>query len=197
MTELDPARDDELAQQSRRGDPRALAVLYCRHAPALLGYLEHTLGERADAEDVLHESFLRLFEGRGRYRSRGRFREWLFTVATRIARDRVRTAQRRDRLANAAADELAPARGDLPDERAAAGELAERVESVLHDLPEPYAAVFHLRVRERFSYREIAAITGEPEGTLRSRVHHALKRVRHALTKRESNPRPSRRSPDR
>ena len=188
MTEHGPARDDELARSCRAGDARALAVLYGRHAPALLGYLERVLGERADAEDVLHEAFLRLFEGRGRYRGRGRFRPWLFTVATRLATDRLRSAARRDRLAGAAFDEIGPPAPEPPDDRAAARQLVERVESALGDLPAAYAAAFHLRVREQFRYREIAAITGEPEGTLRSRVHHALKRVRNAL----SEPRPPR-----
>jgi RNA polymerase sigma-70 factor (ECF subfamily) len=60
-------------------------------------------------------------------------------------------------------------------------ELLERVEEVLSDLPPAYAMAFHLRLREGFSYREMSSICEEPEGTLRSRVHHGLKRVREAL----------------
>jgi RNA polymerase sigma-70 factor (ECF subfamily) len=181
VTPPDPGQDDALALRSRHGDPRALAILYRRHAPALLEYLERMLGDRAAAEDALHDSFLRLFHGRGTYRPRGRFREWLFTVATRIARDRLRTARRRERIAADSMEELLPPRPASPAERTDARRLAERVDSALRDLPASYAAAFHLRVRADMTYAEIARITGEPEGTLRSRVHHALKRVRHAL----------------
>ena len=193
----DPARDDELALRARSGDPRALAILYGRYAPPLLGYLQRLLHSRPDAEDALHESFLRLFEGRGRYRARGRFREWLFTVATGVARDRLRKTARRERIVTAAGEELAAHPEESPEERVVARDLAARVESALRDLPESYAAAFLLRVREEFSYREMAAITGEPEGTLRSRVHHALGRVRRALAEREGFRLPTERSEER
>jgi RNA polymerase sigma-70 factor (ECF subfamily) len=173
--------DDELALRARDGDPRALAVLYGRYAGPVLAYLARLLRERADAEDALHESFLRLFEGRGRYRAQGRFREWLFTVATSAARDRLRTAARRERITEEGVADLAPRRPASPAELAVDRDIVARVESALHDLPESYAAAFHLRMREEFSYREMAEITGDPEGTLRSRVHHAVGRVRHAL----------------
>ncbi len=56
-------------------------------------------------------------------------------------------------------------------------DLLEVVESALADLPPAYAQAFFLRIHEDHSYREMSAICGEPEGTLRSRVHHAMKRV--------------------
>jgi RNA polymerase sigma-70 factor (ECF subfamily) len=59
-----------------------LADLYRRHAPALLAYLERMCGGRAEAEDALQETFLRVMKGRGEYREEGRFRAWLFTIAT-------------------------------------------------------------------------------------------------------------------
>jgi RNA polymerase sigma-70 factor (ECF subfamily) len=174
----DRLAEDRLAIEARGGDPRALATLYRRFAPALLAYLARLLGNRADAEDVLHESFLKVFEGHGRYDGRGRFRPWLFTIATRLAHDRHRRAGRRDRLLPEATTRARPAGTVDPLERVAHRELERRIESVLAGLPPSYAAAFHLRVREGLSYREIAAVSGEPEGTLRSRVHHTLRRLR-------------------
>ncbi len=179
--------DDRLAALSRKGDPKALATLYRRHAPSLLGYLTRALGERADAEDILHETFLRIFEGRGKYKGQGRFRAWLFTIATRIARDRVKQRRRRGELVETAADLLSPATADDPAGHSERRALMERIESALADLPPGYATAFHLRIREEFTYREIASICGEPEGTLRSRVHHALIRIRRALDDGASN----------
>jgi RNA polymerase sigma-70 factor (ECF subfamily) len=173
--------DDQLALRSREGDPRALALLYRRHAPALLAYLERILPDRADAEDVLHETFLRLFQGRGRYREQNRFRGWLFTVATRLAWDRLNSERRRGDLLRASPEAVKPSAASDPAREAERHEVLRRLGSTLADLPPSYAMAFHLRLREEFTYPEMAAITGEPEGTLRSRVHHALKRIRRTL----------------
>lgn len=173
--------DDELVELSRRRDPVALATLYRRHAGSLLAYLERLLGERPEAEDVLQETFLRIFEGRGRYEARGRFRSWLFTVATRLGHDRIRIRRRRAELVDTFFDRTERPADDDPLDRARQRQLVELIDSVLRDLPESYAATFQLRVREDFTYRDIAEMLGEPEGTLRSRVHHTLRRIRAAL----------------
>jgi len=172
---------DILAARSRRGDPRALAVLYRHLAPSLLAYLERMLRERADAEDVLHDAFLRLFEGRGWYTGRGRFRAWLFTVATRLAFDRIKRRRRLSELEPYVRETALPRAAPSAGEGASYRELLERIESALRDVPSAYAVAFHLRVREAFSYREMADICGEPEGTLRSRVHHTLRHLRGTL----------------
>jgi RNA polymerase sigma-70 factor (ECF subfamily) len=173
---------DILAEQSRRGDARALATLYRHLAPSLLGYLQRMLGERADAEDVLHDTFIRMFEGRGQYKGKGHFRSWLYTVATRLAIDRVRRRRRHSELVPRVREETSRGPSSGPGEDLAYRELLERLESALADVPATYAMAFHLRVQEGFSYREIAAICGDAEGTLRSRVHHTLKQVRKTLT---------------
>ena len=181
MTGVDDIRtedDDRLARRSRGGDPLALAELYRRHAPALLRHLERHLRDRADAEDVLHETFLRVFEGRGSYDGRGQFRPWLFTIATRLALD---THRQRRRRADLLQQHLV--RSDSPGSRDAAFDhaIVASVEAALADLSEVDAIAFHLRVQDGFSYREMATICAAPEGTLRSRVHHVIRRLRLAL----------------
>lgn len=188
MFSVDETNDDLLVTRSREGDPRALAELYRRHAPALLAYLERMLRERAEAEDVLQETYLRIFQGRGQYTGRGRFRSWLFTVATRIAYDRRRAQRRHDELSSAVLDATwrpAEEPGHAVDHR----DLLDVVESALSDLPPAYAQAFFLRIHEDHSYREMSAICGEPEGTLRSRVHHAMKRVQRIVGESGFTPR--------
>jgi RNA polymerase sigma-70 factor (ECF subfamily) len=179
--DLDPREADAAALACRRGDPRALARLYRVFAPPLLAYLQRAGGDRSEAEDVLHETFLRLITGRGRYRAQGRFRSWLFTVATRLLYDRQRKQRRRDLIIAEDPAELAPRPAVDPQRRLEARELHALVRSALADLPASYAAALQLRVREGFSYAEMVAITGEPAGTLRSRVHHVLKHLRRRL----------------
>ena len=78
-------------------------------------------------------------------------------------------------------EEISPPTAGDPSADILHRQLNERIDGALADLPPTYTHVFHLRVREGFSYGEIAAISGEPEGTLRSRVHHSLKRIRQVL----------------
>ena len=123
---------------------------------------------------------MNIFEGRGHYSERGRFRSWLYTIATRKAMDRIRNHARRA--------ELLLQHGDLdrpwcdPLKQAADRQLLERIEAVLHTLPPETVAAFHLRIRDEFRYAEIAAISGDSEGTLRSRIHHALKKIHRELS---------------
>jgi RNA polymerase sigma-70 factor (ECF subfamily) len=177
---IDAHEADRLALRARAGDTDALARLYRAFAPAVRAYLRRLTGDHAAADDVLHETFLHLMEGRGRFRATGRFRSWLFAVAANSARDhRRRLGSRRQPaagLAGVGARTPAP-----PDEAVAVRETLRLVERALDDLPPEYGAAFHLRVREGLSYREIAAVTGDPEGTLRSRVYHTLQRLRKRL----------------
>lgn len=175
---MDAREADVLAERARAGDATALTRLYEEYAPALLGYLIRLTGDRAAAEDVIHETFLHLIEKRGRFEARGRFRQWLFVVAANEARTRRRHELKFREL------EAVPAGVTVkvgPESELAHRECLAMIEQVLAQLPRGYAEAFHLRVREQFSYREMAAITGEPEGTLRSRVHHALTRLRTRL----------------
>ena len=175
-----PTPDEDLVRRCRRGDGAALALLYVRHAPRLQAYLRRILRSHEEAEDVLQDTFVRLFEGRGRYAERGRFRSWLYTVATRRAFDRMRNETRRAEILAQRPPVVTPLRDPL--QHSADLELLQRVDDVLRTLPPEYVTAFHLRVREEFRYAEMAAICGAPEGTLRSRVHHALQKIHRTLT---------------
>ena len=167
--------DEVLVEKSRKGDPVALAQLYLRHAPRLEGYLRRLLHNHEEAEDVLQETFIRIFEGRGRYTEQGRFRSWLYTVATRQAMDRIRNETRRTELLEQHPRAVTSSYDPL--QQSANRQTLDRVDAVLRTLPPEYVTTFHLRIREEFRYSEIAAICGASEGTLRSRIHHALKKI--------------------
>lgn len=182
---LTTSEADRLAVQAKAGDAEALTRLYDEFAPALMAYVERLAGDRALAEDVVHETFLMLLESRGQFAARGRFRQWLFTVAANAARTHLRRGRRLVHLDSDPGSESVAgrtiSRTAAPDVGVSEQEYLNLIEKTLATLPPGYAPAFHLRVREGFSYREIAAITGEPEGTQRSRVHHTLQRLRAAL----------------
>lgn len=170
---------EESALATRAGDSAALAGLYENLGPPLLGFLYHLVQDQGVAEDLLHDSFLRLFQGRGRWSPKSELKPWLFTVARRLAIDYLRTRRRHNRLNSEIDGESIM--GSIP--RTDTNGVNDLVERTLANLPDSYRTTFHLRIKQEFTYPEIAAICGEPEGTLRSRVHHTMKMLRKGLEK--------------
>lgn len=125
------------------------------------------LRHREDAEDVAQEALVRAYRNLGSLRDRERFRAWLVRIAWRLALDRRRADQRRQRREQAAADPSPPSVEDV----AASGEFQERLWRALDDLPEKLRVVMVLAAVEGHDIREVAGLLGLPEGTVKSRIH--------------------------
>jgi RNA polymerase sigma-70 factor (ECF subfamily) len=159
----------------RRGDAEALAATYRAHAGPLLRSVRLLLGDRGEAEDVIHDLFVGLPEAMRHYEDRGSLRSWLSRVAARMALTRLRGRKRRREVSI----ESAAAEG-----RAADGErLADRllVETALARLPEESRTVVVLRDLEGWTYRDIAEFVGASEGTVMTRHCRAMQRLKTAL----------------
>jgi RNA polymerase sigma-70 factor (ECF subfamily) len=171
--------DEVLADRIRRGDAAAFDLFFERYAARLVAYLEGMVGERAAAEDLLQETMLRVFRHIHRYEERGRFRAWVFRTATNAALSELR---RRRYAAGAALEgaalEVAEARAGDPAENHAKERRRRATLAALARLGEDQRSVVLLRMREELSVREIAATLGIPEGTVKSRMHHAIRRMR-------------------
>src|SRR5258708_273612 len=126
--------DDELMAAVRAGETRAFTELYERHGTALLTFLVRLLGNRALAEDLLQETFLRVYGARHAYQAMGQFRAWVFTISRRLVID-WRRSQQIVWSDDAAAIETTPA-PERAEDRADALDLAVRLERALRRLPE-------------------------------------------------------------
>jgi len=142
--------------------------------------------ERAAAEDLLQETMLRVHRNIGRYRERGAFRAWVYRIATNLAR----TELRRARCRGAAEDDLVLHINDLPepaaDERLERNETLNAVRAGIAALPDEQRAVVLLRVRRGMAIREIARTLCIPEGTVKSRLHYAVRNLRNSLFDQDS-----------
>jgi RNA polymerase sigma-70 factor (ECF subfamily) len=163
--------------QIRSGNPHVFDQLYAELGPRVLGYLLRLTGSRAEAEDLVQETFLAAYTGRATYRGRSLPLAWLLGIARRRWRD-----QRRH-------PEPEPA---VLSEHALAGEterdsLEERVarsaslEAALARLAPPLRECLLLVVVQGLTYREAATVTGEPVGTVKWRVHEANRALRRLL----------------
>lgn len=158
-------------------DEALLRALYHEHGAAVLAYATRLTGDATAAQDVLQETLIRAWRHpEALAADRGPVRPWLFTVANRIIIDRARHNAARPR-------EVAERLARPPFERDHADELVEslRVYEAMRVLPEPQRAVLvEVYFRGRM-IAEAAAALGIPEGTAKSRLYHALRRLREQL----------------
>jgi RNA polymerase sigma-70 factor (ECF subfamily) len=175
--------DDDLVRDYLGGDMEAFEALYGRYRARLFG-LVRSMGLRpSETEDLFQETWLRAIRGMGRYRPRGRFRFWLFTIARNAYLDRVRRDGREVPIRDAE-DEPAVAmasRIPRPDETLSERERMDRLQQAAGALPPGERAVLQLRVREEMSFREIGEVLDIPVGTALWRMHRAVRRLAEAL----------------
>lgn len=160
-----------LLDRIRSGDREALGALYAELAPRLLRVAWRVVGNRSDAEDVLHDLFVALPSALRRYQESGRLESWLVQCVTRGALMRLRTMQRRREDALPAVDQfIAASRPDL-------GPEVLEAEQRLAELPVALRTVLLLKQLEGLSHAEIAETLGISEGNSRVRLARALEQL--------------------
>jgi RNA polymerase sigma-70 factor, ECF subfamily len=173
----DPDSDAALMALARVDDRHAFAVLVRRHQKMLLNFFIRS-GVQYDAEDLVQQTFLRLYRYRDRYLPRAKFTTFLFLMARQVWIDELRRRSRTGRLADALAREPEPpnAAGGPPPERGGL-DIADAVAA----LPEAMRQVVELGVYQDLPYTEVAHILGVPEGTVKSRMFNAIRMLRERL----------------
>jgi RNA polymerase sigma-70 factor (ECF subfamily) len=162
----------------------AFAEAYRRHAGAVFGLARRLLWERAQAEEMVQEIFLRLWEHPDRFdQSRGALRSFLLMDAHARCVDRIRSdSRRRDREERSARAEIV-ADYDL-DLEAHDLEIAEQVQEAMATLSDGERRAIELAYFGGHTYREVARILDQPEGTIKSRIRTGLTRLRAQLVDR-------------
>jgi len=180
MSDLVPS-DERLMQAVKAGSVPAFQALYDRHHGAVFAFVVGSLGDRSIAEDLVQETFLRVFTHREDYRPAARFRTWLFTIARNLLIDQLR---RRggdpEREAGEPADAVADP-GATPLQRAEAQELAERLQAAVLRLPPAQREVLLLSRFAGLTDEEVAVVTGASPGAVRVALHRALRRLQELL----------------
>lgn len=175
--------EPDLVVRLRAGDRAAVAQAYTAHHAPVRAFARRLLGDDAAAEDVVHDTFLALPRAVAGFRGEASLRSFVIGVAANRARRHVRTVARRRRVMQrlAEVDEVRGATAVRPDELTARRQLADRLAAALDELNHDQRVAFVLCEVEQRSAVEVAAILGAPEGTVRSRVFHARRRLRELL----------------
>jgi RNA polymerase sigma factor (sigma-70 family) len=162
------------------GDDTALREVYDQYASFVYGLAARVIGDPRAAEDVSQDVFVAFWERPGAFDpDRGSLRTWLGTLTHRRSVDHVRREEARRRRTEREASRAVPA----PDveEMATALLAAERVRAALDVLPAEQRRAIQLAYFGGKTYREVAEILGIPEGTAKSRLRLALRRIADAL----------------
>ncbi len=165
--------DDLLMQRLAAGDAEALREIVRRHGESLLNFIHHLTGDRATAEDLSQEAFLRVYRNSSRYVAGGGFRAWLYTIARHLALNHQRNRKlERERLPD-------PRESESP--RLEGGELQQAIDHAIDAISEPFRSALVLCVLHGLSYEEAAAASGCSVKTLSSRLARGRDQFRHLM----------------
>jgi RNA polymerase sigma-70 factor (ECF subfamily) len=169
--------DETLAARAERGDPEAVSLLVRRLSPRLYGFIRRYHPDRDDCDDLLQETWIRALSSLDRFDPRKRFSTWVFQIAVNLCRDRAR----RERTRSAFRESLREMRNGLPAMTAERKAESMRAMQAIETLPAEQKEVLLLRYYHGLAEAEVAEILGCPRGTVKSRLHQAVKAVRGSL----------------
>ncbi len=164
---------------SLEGETAAWGEVVARYKDAVFGLCLGFLRNRADAEDITHDAFIRAYMNLRRYNLERKFSTWVFTIAANLCRNRLR--YRRNHPVMELEFEL---EGSVDPARAVAREERQiHVRTALTSLPYAYRAPLVLRFYNDLSYKEIGDILAIPEGTVKTRIHRGKAMLKELLDK--------------
>lgn len=164
--------EKKLVQRAQRGDADAFEELVNEHAVYVYNLALRVLGQPQEAEEAAQETFLRVWRSLEGFRHRSKFRTWLYTIVTRICFDRL-PGLKQDLAAIDPQDVNLPDERKTPEDSVISSEMKRQVMGEVEALPAHYRLLITLRHLQEMSYAEIADVTGQPLGTVKTGIHRA------------------------
>lgn len=185
MSVTSPAGEESVIASLLSGQLSAVGELYDRHHEAVRRFAQRLLGDASEAEDLVQEVFVRLPRIAKSYRGESSFRSFLIGATAQLSRHHIRASQRRRALheRSGAAGMVQLPEAERPDVQSERHRLAKLLTQALDQLSFDHRVAFVLSEVEQHTSREIAVLVGVPEGTVRTRLLHAKKRLRTYLEK--------------
>jgi len=180
---MDPHEHEQdveaLVKRAQAGDQAAIGAIYDRLAGRVYRFALFRVGSRADAEDLMQRTFLKMIESLPRYQSRGiPFEAWFFRLARNSVIDHLRTRRSPQPLQTLATRDSA---GPGPEESAELAMEFQRLDTALRELTPLQQDVIGYRFMADLSAREIGLVIGKREATVRALQFRALQALRRSL----------------
>ena len=170
--------DEQLIARFQSGDERAYIELVNRYRDRLINFVYPFLADFEQAEDVVQETMLKLYEKKHYYREIAKFSTWIYTIARNLANTELRKKKRRKTtyISRMTKDDR---QYDIPAVQADLNQnlqnefIRDRIHAAIKELPEHFKTVIILRDIQELSYDDISNIVGVPLGTVKSRINRA------------------------
>ncbi len=179
-------RDERAAiERAQQGDPEAFGSLVGQYQEVAFRVAYLTVRDEAEAQDVAQEAFVRAYRALGRFDVRQPFRPWLLRIVTNVAMNSRRSTRRRGEMSQRYERDYEPQSGSpSPEVTALAKEQAQLVWEAMGALRPQEQTLLYLRYFLGASEEETATAIGRPVGTVKSRLHRALRRLRGIIEER-------------
>lgn len=180
------AADEELIYQFQQGDTNAFTELVKRYKDPLFNYVSRMLKDSVFAEDIVQETFVRVYKNKDRYQQIAKFSTWIYTIAINLAKTEIRRQSLRRFFSFSSTSDDGKT-FELPDPRVNLEKgaedtiLGDQIMESIEKLPKVFKEVVILRDIQELSYDEISRMVGVPLGTVKSRVNRGRSRLQKIL----------------
>lgn len=188
MKEAMRSEDELLVRRYQDNDEEAFDALFHRHLNRVYALVCQQVGDPEEARDVTQEVFVRVYAHIRSFRGQSAFTTWLYRVAVNVCLEhRRKWARRGNHAVFTPLEDLTrelPAEDEDPMEAVARHQTQETIQAAVHSLPEPHRLVVTLRYFQGLSCKEIAEVLDCPVGTVNSRLHYAMAKLKSAVQDR-------------
>ena len=196
LDEPDEKTNEDLMGSVRLGNRHAFEVLINRHQRSVLNFIFRFLGNRADAEDLTQEVFLRVWKAAGTYKPDAKFTTWLYRIATNLCINRQHAIRIRKLFVQSHVQEqiqnskdssiIGESAGILsPEDRIIDSEQSARLLNAINELPTSQRVAIILRIYDEMSYQEIAQIMDRSVSSVDSLLIRAKKNLHRKLVEKK------------
>ena len=179
--ETEKQRDHELMRRVQNGDMVAFNKIANKYKDRLMNVVYRMLSSHQEAEDIVQETFLRVYQHRDSFDFRHCFSTWIYTIALNLARNELR---KRKRFKFFDIFDMKGNEQEISVEMSIPTNLPQALEKAIEGLPEKYKLAFILRDVQELPYDEVAKVMNIPLGTVKSRVNRARAILRDKLKPR-------------
>ena len=180
--------DEELIFNFQEGDTGAYNEIVARYKDRLTNYIYRYVGNYDDCDDIVQDTFVKVYTSEHLYKESAKFSTWIYTIAINLAKTKLVKAQKYKTFSISDVYDDENKDFDLPDEAYGGPEvdvnskfLSAHIQKALDKINENYRELVVLRDIEDFSYEEIVDMTGLPMGTVKSRINRGREKLQELL----------------
>ena len=181
--------DEELISQFQDGNIKAFNELVNRYKDRLLNYVYHFFNDIDLAEDIVQDTFLKLYTHKDSYKEVAKFSTWIYTIAGNLAKTELRKKKRRKTfsISDLSYDDsefVISSSESTPEEKIVTKDDVKNLKNAMDKLPVDFKTVIILRDIQELSYDIISSIIEMPLGTVKSRINRARLKLQEILIKK-------------